>query len=160
MKIAANAVVSIEYVLRDDEGDVLDSSEGDEPLAYIHGHEQIVPGLESALAGRIKGDAVDAKIAPKDGYGDRDEELIIRITRDELPPGMEPQIGMEIGAEDEDGEHMYWITDITGPELTLDGNHPLAGKTLHFAVKIVDVRAATKEELSHGHVHGSGGHHH
>jgi FKBP-type peptidyl-prolyl cis-trans isomerase SlyD len=160
MKIVANAVVSIEYVLRDDQGDVIDSSEGDEPLAYIHGHEQIVPGLENALAGRIKGDAVDAVIAPKDGYGDHDDELIIRITRDELPPEMVPEVGMEIGAEDEDGEQMYMITEINGPELTLDGNHPLAGKTLHFAVKIVDVRMASKEELLHGHVHGSGGHHH
>lgn len=161
MKIADNAVVSIEYVLRDDEGDVIDSSEGDEPLAYIHGHEQIVPGLEAALAGKAKGDAVDAKIAAKDGYGERDDERIMRIGKTELPPGMEPQVGMEIGAEDEDGDHIpFWITEIGETEITLDGNHPLAGKTLHFAVKVVDVREATKEELSHGHVHGAGGHHH
>ncbi len=161
MKIAANTVVSIDYVLRDDEGDVVDSSEGEEPLAYIHGHEQIVPGLERALDGRVKGDTVDAKIEPKDGYGERDDKRILRITRDELPPGMKPAIGMEVGAEDEDGEHIpFWITEVRDKEIVLDGNHPLAGKTLHFAVKIVDVRAATKEELSHGHVHGTGGHHH
>jgi FKBP-type peptidyl-prolyl cis-trans isomerase SlyD len=113
------------------------------------------------LAGRVKGEAVDTNIAPKDGYGDRDDERIMRICKSELPPGMEPQIGMEIGAEDEDGDHIpFWITEIGETEITLDGNHPLAGKTLHFAVKIVDVREATKEELSHGHVHGAGGHHH
>lgn len=161
MKIAANSVVSIDYVLRDDEGDVLDSSEGEEPLAYIHGHEQIVPGLERALDGKVKGDAIDVKIAPKDGYGEHHADRIIKITKGELPPGMTPHIGMEVGAEDEDGDHIpFWITEIGESELTLDGNHPLAGKNLNFAVKIVDVRAATKEELSHGHVHGAGGHHH
>ncbi len=161
MKIGKNSVVSMEYTLKDDAGEVVDSSEGSEPLTYLHGHGQIVAGLESALDGKAKGDKVSVTVSPKDGYGERNDKKVMQIERSRLPGEMKPEIGMQLAAEGPNGEVVpLWITKIAGDDITLDGNHPMAGKALHFAVEIKDIRQATKQELDHGHVHGEHGHDH
>lgn len=161
MKIANKHVVGIEYTLKDTKGEVLDTNEGADPLLYIHGLGQIVAGLEKALEGKIQGDKVEVKVSAEEGYGEFDEELIQRIPREEFKD-MEPlEEGMEIVVENEDGEdQIMTISDLSEKEVTLDGNHPLAGQDLHFNVSITSIRAATAEEMEHGHAHGEGGHHH
>jgi FKBP-type peptidyl-prolyl cis-trans isomerase SlyD len=161
MKIANKHVVGIEYVLKDNKGEVLDSNEGGEPLLYIHGLGQIVMGLEKALEGRGTGDKVEVSVKAEDGYGDFDKDLIQRIPRTEFKD-MEPlEEGMEIVVETEEGEDQIMsISELSEKEVTLDGNHPLAGQDLHFQVTISSVREATAEEIDHGHAHGAGGHHH
>ena len=160
MKVESNAVVSIEYVLRDDAGAVLDQSKGGEPLAYLHGHGNIVPGLEKALAGLEPGQSTKAEISPEDGYGAHDPGKTMRVARSQLPEQLQPEVGMMLHAEGPQGPMPLWITEVEAEAVTVDGNHPLAGKTLHFEVQIKDVREASPEELQHGHVHGPGGHHH
>lgn len=161
MKVADNHVVGIEYTLKDGKGEVLDTNEGADPLLYIQGLGQIVSGLEKALAGRSQGDKVEVKVVAAEGYGEFDDELIQRVPRKEFKD-MEPlEEGMEIVVEDEDGEdQVMTITEMTDGEVTLDGNHPLAGQDLHFKVSITSIRVATKDEIEHGHAHGEGGHHH
>lgn len=159
VKVAANTVVSIEYTLRDEAGEVLDQSKG-EPLAYLHGHGNIVPGLEKALEGLEAGAETKALVAPEDGYGEHSDKKVMQIKRAQLSDEMEPQVGMMLHAETPEGPVPLWITKVEGDEVTVDGNHPLAGKPLAFEVKVVEVRAAAEEELSHGHVHGVGGHAH
>jgi FKBP-type peptidyl-prolyl cis-trans isomerase SlyD len=160
MKIARDSVVSIDYTLTDDKGEVLDSSKGQKPLDYLHGHGQIVPGLERELEGKQLGDSFKVDVAPKDGYGEHNPRRIVQVPRTELPSDLAPEIGMQLAAEGPDGEVVpLWITAVTDSQVTLDGNHPLAGQTLHFAIDIRGVREATKEELTHGHVHGPGHEH-
>lgn len=160
MKIAKDSVVAIDYTLKDDDGEVVDTSVGQDPLHYLHGHGNIVTGLELALEGKEAGAHVDAKIAPKDGYGERDDKRVMKVERSALPPEMKPEIGMQVAAEGPQGQVVpLWITEVNDKGVTLDGNHPMAGKTLHFSVDIKSVRQATAEELQHGHVHGPGGHH-
>jgi FKBP-type peptidyl-prolyl cis-trans isomerase SlyD len=161
MKIAHKHVVGIEYTLKDSKGEVLDTNEGADPLLYIHGLGQIVAGLEKALEGKVMGDKVEVKVSAEEGYGEFDDELIQKIPRSEFKE-MEPlEEGMEIVVENEDGEDQIMsISDINDKEVTLDGNHPLAGQELHFKVSISSIREATKEEMEHGHAHGAGGHHH
>lgn len=161
MKIARDSVVSIDYTVTDTEGTVLDSSEGQEPMTYIHGRGQIVDGLEHGLEGRIAGESFKVAVPPEQAYGDRDPQRIMRVPVNELPKGMMPQPGMQIFAESPEGETMpLWITEVGDQEVTLDANHPLSGMLLNFAVVVRDVRVASAEELEHGHVHGPGGHHH
>lgn len=161
MNIAKDAAVSIDYTLKDDEGTVIDTSQGEEPLVYLHGHGQIVPGLERALDGKKVGDSFKVDVEAKDGYGEHDAERVMEISKKDLPKGMKPQVGMQLAAEAHDGEQVpVWIVAVQDDVVILDGNHPLAGKTLHFEIKVAEVRKATSEELSHGHVHGEGGHHH
>ena len=160
MDITADRVVTIHYTLKDDSGTVLDSSAGADPLAYIQGHGNLISGLEKALEGRTGGDKLAVSIAPADGYGIRNEALIQRVPRRALQGAGEIRKGMQFQARTEDGMRMFTVTGIVGDMVTLDGNHPLADKTLHFDVEIVDVREASAEELEHGHVHGPGGHHH
>lgn len=160
MNIGKNTVVAIDYTLKDDAGEVVDTSTGSEPLYYLHGSGQIVAGLEQALNGKTVGDHVDVSIAPKDGYGERDEKRSMKVERDRLPPDMEPEVGMQLAAEGPQGEVVpLWVVAVDAKQVTLDGNHPMAGKTLHFSVDVRVVRDATKDELSHGHVHGPGGAH-
>jgi len=161
MKVANHHVIGIEYTLKDGKGEVLDSNEGSEPLLYIQGLGQIVDGLEKALDGKSLGDNLEVKVSAEDGYGVFDDELIQKVPRSEFKD-MEPlEEGMEIVVEDEDGEDQVMsITDISPDEVTLDGNHPLAGQELNFKVRIASVRAATQDEIEHGHAHGEGGHHH
>jgi len=160
MSIKQNQVVSIHYTLTDDAGEVIDSSAGGEPLAYLHGHGNLVPGLERELAGRNAGDRLQVKIAPADGYGEYDRELVQRVPRRSLKGIANVRVGMQLQAQTRQGTRPVTVTAVSGDMVTLDGNHPLAGKSLNFEVEITAVRAATEEELAHGHVHGPGAHHH
>jgi FKBP-type peptidyl-prolyl cis-trans isomerase SlyD len=160
MSISPDQVVSIHYTLRDDTGEVIDRSGEGEPLAYLHGRGQLIPGLERELTGRRAGDRVEVKIAPADGYGEYDRELVQRVPRRTLKGVGQLRVGLRLQAQTPDGPRAVTVTQLSGDMVTLDGNHPLAGKTLHFQVEVAAVRAATEEELAHGHVHGAGGHHH
>jgi FKBP-type peptidyl-prolyl cis-trans isomerase SlyD len=159
MEISQDTVVSIAYTLSNDAGDVLDTSEGAEPLSYIHGRGQIIPGLEAALAGRAVGDTFQIRIPPGDAYGEHDPELVQQARRTQFG-GEEPEVGMQVEAQGPDGRETLTIVAVEGDVVTLDANHPLAGVTLNFDVTIVEVRAATTQELAHGHVHGEDDHHH
>lgn len=160
MQIAADSVVLIHYTLKDDDGKVIDSSDGGEPLAYIQGHGNLVPGLEKALEGKKDGDAVAVTLSPADGYGTRNDALVQRVPKRSLQGSGEIRKGMQFQAQTDEGLRVFTVTAVVGDMVSLDGNHPLADQTLHFDVEIVSVRAATAEELEHGHVHGAGGHHH
>jgi FKBP-type peptidyl-prolyl cis-trans isomerase SlyD len=159
MQIAAKNVATIEYTLKNDAGEVLDSSEKDEPLAYVHGVGSLVPGLEKALDGKGQGDEVEVVLAPADAYGHRDERLVQNMPLRKLPV-KNPSAGMQVPVRTTEGPRLLVIKSVRGDYAVVDGNHPLAGMTLHFKVKVLDVRAATEEELEHGHVHGPGGHDH
>jgi len=160
VKVAADAVVLIHYTLKDDAGKVIDSSSGGEPLAYIQGHGNLVPGLEKALEGKADGDKVVVSLAPADGYGTRNDSLVQRVPKRSLQGAGEIRKGMQFQAQTEEGMRVFTVTGIVGDMVSLDGNHPLADQTLNFDVEVVSVREATAEELEHGHVHGAGGHHH
>jgi FKBP-type peptidyl-prolyl cis-trans isomerase SlyD len=160
-KIEKGSVVSVDYELHLGDGKVIDASAPDEPLAYIQGEGQIVPGLERALEGLSTGDAKQVVVAPEDGYGPHDARGLQEVPRSAFPADLNPKIGMELVAQGPDGEAVpFVISDVKLESIVIDMNHPLAGKTLHFTVKVRDVRQATPEELEHGHVHGAGGHHH
>ncbi|WP_290790286.1 peptidylprolyl isomerase [Halomonas sp.] len=160
MQIAQNSVVAFHYTLTNDTGEVLDSSEGREPLTYLHGAGNIIPGLEKELEGRQAGDSLNAVVAPGEGYGEQQEQLVQEVPRDAFQgvEGIEP--GMQFQAQTQGGPLMVTVTKVEGDTVTVDGNHPLAGQTLNFAVEIASVREASEEEIEHGHVHGEGGHQH
>lgn len=160
MQAGDKTVVSIHYTLTSDGGETLDSSAGREPLAYLHGAGNIIPGLESALVGKGVGEKLKVSIAPAEAYGLRDDALVQVVPRDAFGGAPDLEVGMQFQARTPDGIRVVTIVDVAGDEITLDGNHPLAGETLHFDVEIVEVRAATDEEMAHGHAHGEGGHHH
>lgn len=160
MKTAANMVVSFHYTLKDDTGEVLDSSSGREPLSYLHGHGNIIPGLEKALEGTTIGHKSHVSVGAKEGYGESNPELVFEAPREHFPADMQLEQGARVYAEGPEGPVSFTVVKLTEKGAVLDGNHPLAGKKLHFDVEIVDVRPATQEELEHGHVHGAGGHHH
>lgn len=160
MKISLNKVASIQYTLTDDAGEILDSSEGGEPLAYIHGQGNIIPGLESALEGKQVGDSFKVSIAPEQAYGEHDEALKQVVPKHMFGGVDEIEVGMQFHAQTDHGMQVITIAEVNGDDITVDGNHPLAGQTLHFDVTVVEIREATEEELDHGHVHGAGGHHH
>jgi FKBP-type peptidyl-prolyl cis-trans isomerase SlyD len=159
MQIAQDTVVSIDYTLSNDAGNVLDTSKGAEPLSYIHGKGQIIGGLETALAGRSTGDTFQIRIPAGEAYGEHDPDLVQTARRAQFG-GEEPEVGMQVQADGPDGRETLTIVAVEGDVVTLDGNHPLAGVPLTFDVTVVGVRAATKQELAHGHIHGSGGHDH
>jgi FKBP-type peptidyl-prolyl cis-trans isomerase SlyD len=159
MQIAQDAVVSIHYTLTDDKGEKLDSSDGT-PLAYLHGNGNLIPGLERELEGKSAGDKLIVKIAAADAYGEYDKALVQRVPRRALKGIGDLRVGMQLHTQSPDGVRAVTVTQIVGDMVTVDGNHPLAGQNLNFEVEITDVREATEEELSHGHVHGPGGHHH
>lgn len=159
MQIAKNTVVSIHYTLRDDQGNVLDSSEGKDPLLYIQGIGNLIPGMEEGLEGKLKGDKLDIKVAPEKGYGTRNDSLIQKVPRTAFGD-QEVRPGMQFQAQTSNGAQVVTVTEVGLENVTVDGNHPLAGVGLNFAVEVMDVRQATEDELSHGHVHGPGGHHH
>jgi FKBP-type peptidyl-prolyl cis-trans isomerase SlyD len=160
VKIAKNAVAALEYTLKNDGGEVLDTSDGRDPLTYLHGAENLIPGLEAELEGKGAGDELSVRIAPADAYGERDEEMMQTVSRDVMPADAEIEVGMQLQAESEGGVHIVTVIGVEGDDIHLDGNHPLAGVALNFQVKVVEVREATSEELEHGHVHGEGGHEH
>ena len=160
MHIEKNRVVTLNYTLRDDQGSVIDSSSGRGPLSYLHGKGNIVPGLEQALAGKAAGDKLDVTVAPAQGYGLRDERLVQIVPRHKFGEvaGLSP--GMQVRATGAQGPRLVTVVRVDRDFVTVDGNHPLAGRTLHFSVEVAEVRKATHEEVSHGHVHGPGGHRH
>ncbi|HRH70041.1 MAG TPA: peptidylprolyl isomerase [Flavobacteriales bacterium] len=161
MIISKNSVVSFHYTLNDADGKVLDTSAGRDAFAYIHGLGMIVPGLERQLEGRKAGDSLLAVVPASEGYGDLDPSLVHKVPVDRFG-GQVPEVGMQFQAGSEEGGEMgvFTVIGVDDGIVALNGNHPLAGVTLHFSVDVTDVREATADELAHGHVHGTGGHHH
>ena len=159
MQIARNKVVSIRYTLRDERGDVLGAA-GGASLSYLHGKGNVIPGLEQALAGKSAGDKVDVTVAPEQGYGARDERLVQIVARSKFGEVADLAPGMQVRATGSQGPRLVTVVRVDRDFVTVDGNHPLAGRTLNFSVEVAGVRKATHEEISHGHVHGPGGHHH
>ncbi len=160
MQITNNKVVQMHYKLTDDQGNVIDSSEGREPLSYLQGAGNIIPGLERQMEGKAAGDKFKAVVEPAEGYGEYDESLMQVVPKSGFQGDMEPEVGMQVQVGTQQGTTIASIAKIEGEEVTLDMNHPLAGMRLNFDVEVVDVRDATEEELAHGHVHGPGGHEH
>lgn len=160
MQIAENSVASFHYTLTDDAGQVIDSSAGREPLTYLHGSGQIVPGLEKVMSGRQAGDQFQVEVSPEEGYGVRHAELEQEVPREAFQGVEDIQPGMQFQGRGPQGTINVTVTKIENDKVFIDGNHPLAGQTLHFAIEVTDVRPASAEELAHGHVHGEGGHHH
>jgi FKBP-type peptidyl-prolyl cis-trans isomerase SlyD len=154
--IAEKKIVSIHYTLKNDAGDTLDTSAEAEPLAYLHGAGNIVPGLERALDGKAVGDKVSAVVAPVDGYGERAGPGPQPVPKAAFE-GADVQPGMAVVAEDQEGNQMpLWIVAVEDDRVMVDNNHPLAGETLHFDVEVMEIRDATEQELAHGHVHADG----
>ncbi|MCW8826156.1 MAG: peptidylprolyl isomerase [Gammaproteobacteria bacterium] len=161
MTIKENSVVSIDYTLTNDQGEVIDSSEGQEPLAYLHGFSNIIPGLENALVGKQAGESCKVTVQPADGYGEYNPELTQVVPAEAFEGVDTVEPGMQFHAQGPEGQvEMITVTAVDGDEITISGNHPLAGQVLHFDVTIKDVREATEEELAHGHVHGPHDEHH
>ncbi len=160
MSVAPNKVVCIHYTLSDDAGVVIDSSSGREPLTYLHGTGNLIPGLESALDGRAAGESLEVAVGPEQAYGMRDERLVQIVPRAKFGEIAALKPGMRLRTTGPGGSRIVTVTRVERDLVTIDGNHPLAGKTLHFQVQITEVRQASRDELKHGHVHGPGGHHH
>ena len=161
MQVIKDAVASIHYTLKNDEGMVLDTSEGRDPLPYLHGAGNIIPGLEKALEGKQGGDQIQVAIEPQDAYGEYSPELVATLNRAMFEGVDELEVGMQFHASGPDGGmQIVTIRDVEGDDVIVDGNHPLAGQRLNFDVKVVSVRDASEEEVAHGHIHGEGGHHH
>ncbi len=156
MQVEKNKVVSIHYTLTDKEGNKLDSSQGREPLSYIHGTGSLIPGMEEGLEGKEEGDKVDLTISPDKGYGQRKNELVQEVPKSAFGD-QEVKPGMQFSTQD---GHTVVVTDVKTDNVTVDANHPLAGMDLNFDVEVVKVREATDEEIEHGHVHGPGGNQH
>lgn len=160
MNIQEKSVVSIHYKLTDDKGQVIDQSQ-DQPLSYIHGVGSLIPGLEKELLGKTSGDKIQVSVSPEEGYGPHVPQLIQKLPRDTFQGVEKIEVGMEFQASNENGETMVvHVEEVSDDEITINGNHPLAGMTLNFDVEVMDVREATAEELDHGHVHGEHDHHH
>jgi len=160
MNIAANTVVSIDYTLRNDAGDILDQSSPEAPLSYLHGHNNVISGLEHALLGKAKADRLEASIAPAEAYGEYDAALVQAVPRAMFQGVGDIDVGMQFQTQMDGGVQVVTVKEVNDDTVTIDGNHALAGQTLHFDVTVKGVREASQEELDHGHVHGPGGHHH
>ncbi len=160
MQVAKDKVVSIDYTLTDDGGSVLDTSKGRAPLAYLHGAGNIIPGLEKALEGKQAGEQVSVRVPAAEAYGEWDEALTQEVPLEMFQGVEQIEPGMRFQAQTSAGVQIVTVTKVENGQVTVDGNHPLAGKPLNFDVNVIDVRDATAEELAHGHVHGPGGHDH
>lgn len=160
MTVEDGKVVSISYTLQDDAGEVLDSSEGKDDLDYLHGHQNIVAGLEEALEGKSIGDSVKVSVPPEKGYGIREDDALMEVPRDNMPDE-ELELGTQFSAQDKDGnQKIVTLVEIEEETVKLDANHPLAGETLHFDATVNAIRDALQVELDHGHVHDPSHHHH
>jgi len=158
LKISDGKVVAFHYRLTLEDGELFDSSEGQEPLEYLHGHGNIVQGLEEELAGKKVGDSLDVKVAPSKGYGEHDPQAIQEVPRSSFPDDVEIEVGMQFGAQDEQGNVVpAWVTELATDTVTVDFNHPLAGQQLSFAVTVESIRDARPEEIEHGHPHSPDG---
>jgi FKBP-type peptidyl-prolyl cis-trans isomerase SlyD len=160
MQISKNTVATIDYTLTNPQGQVLDTSKGAEPLSYLHGVGGIIPGLENTLEGKQTGDNLSVTIEPDQAYGQRNEELVQEVPRRMFQGVDNIQPGMQFRAQGPQGQQVVTVVGVQGDNVRIDANHPLAGVTLKFDVNVVGVREATQEEVSHGHVHGAGGHQH
>ncbi len=159
MQIAENTAVSIHYTLTNEQGEVLDSSNGGDALVYLQGSGNIISGLEAALLGKKVGDKFNVRINPEDAYGVVAEDMVQIISKDMFEGIDQIEVGMQFHADVSYGSGIVTVVNIDGDNVTIDGNHPLAGEALTFDVEIIEVRPATKEELDHGHIHGAGCHH-
>ena len=156
LKVVDGLVVGLDYVLRLDDGEVIDSSTGQEPLEFLQGQRQIIPGLEQSLYGMMLGDEKDVEVAPADAYGESDPDAVELVDRDVFPPDLSLAPGMALRMRDSSGQALEaYVAEVRPDGVLLDFNHPLAGETLFFRVKIAALRPATSEELSHGHAHGA-----
>ncbi len=156
MNIEKNRVVSLHYTLTSTEGEILDKSEEGRPLDYLHGSGNLIPGLESALEGKKAGDSFAVTVPPEQGYGVYDDGLVMNLAKSKFDTAEEVKEGMEFAGETEDGEyHVFRVVSVKGEKVKVDGNHPLAGRKLNFQILVENVREATEEEMSHGHVHGA-----
>jgi len=156
MQISKDKVVAIHYTLKNDAGSVIDSSEDSEPLVYLHGAQNIIAGLEKALEGKIAEDTLQVSIDPAEAYGEYNKELT-QVVPSSMFEGVEKiEMGMEFQAQTEQGVEVIRIAAVDGDDITIDGNHPLAGERLHFDVAVAEVRKASEDELEHGHVHTEG----
>jgi len=161
MSIKKGDVVSLSYRLTNDAGEELDKAEKAEPFSYLHGYGQIVPGLEQELLGLDVGAHKKVTVQPDQGYGEIEPRLRTSARRDQFPDGAEMHVGQRFAADVGTGQPIvFTVTEVNGDDVQLDGNHPLAGETLHFDVEVLEVRQATPEELAHGHAHGEDGHDH
>ena len=160
MKAGRGKVVRVHYRLTGDDGQLLDSSEGQEPLIYLHGYDGLLPGLERGLEGLEAGQHARVDLDVVDGYGPHDPEAVIRATRDQFPDGLVLTPGLEVSARSDEGTMTFRVVEVSEGGAVLDGNHPLAGQNLHFDVDVLEVREATAEEIAHGHVHGVHDHDH
>ncbi|WPC73848.1 peptidylprolyl isomerase [Vibrio porteresiae] len=160
MKIEKNVVVALAYQVKLEDGVVVDQSTTDAPLEYLHGNDNLIIGLERELEGKVAGDKFTATIAPEDAYGEHSDDLVQRVPAEVFQGVDELEVGMRFLADTDQGPIPVEITEVDGDEVVVDGNHMLAGHTLTFDVEVVAVRAATEEELAHGHVHGAHDHHH
>lgn len=161
MEIAKDCVAALEYTLKGDDGQVIDTNVGGQPLLYLHGHGNLVPGLESQLVGKAEGDVLAVVVAPADGYGERDEARTFEVPKSSLPQGVVPTKGMALTMRDAEGHSMpVTIAKVKLNTVLMDGNHPLAGQNLNFEVKVLSVRKGKREEIAHGHAHSPDHHHH
>ena len=159
MQISKNSVVTINYTLKNDQGEILDESQ-DGTFLYLHGFGGIIPGLEGQLEGKSAGDSFSAHIEAEDGYGVRDDTMVQIVPRNMFEEGHPVEEGIQFHAESPEGDMlMVTVTKVDGDEVTVDGNHPLAGIALNFDIKIAEIREASAEEIEHGHAHGPDGHH-
>ncbi len=156
MKIEQDCVAMIEYVLKNEHGEQIDASNGS-PLSYLHGHQNLIQGLEESLLGKQVGDEFTTTVPAEKAYGPRAEELVQTVPSNMFQGVDSLEIGMRFEAQSDQGMHSVEVTNIEDDQITVDGNHPLAGMDLTFEVKVVDIRAATEDELDHGHAHGEGG---
>lgn len=152
--IQLNAVVGMHYTLKNDAGELLDSSDGGDALIFLHGHGNIIPGLEAAVAGMKVGDSKDVVVEPAEGYGEYRDDLIQEVPRSAFAGIDEIEVGMQFLADTEEGVTPITVTEVSAETITVDGNHELAGERLHFAVTIESIREATADEIAHGHIHG------
>ena len=157
MQITAGTVVSMDYALKDDDGTLLDQSQDGQPLVYLHGHSNIIPGLEAALDGKATGEALDVRVDPENGYGAPNPALEQVVPRDRFQGVEDLDIGMQFQANTEQGPVSVRVTKVEEDDVTVDGNHPLAGKHLNFSVTVLEVRLGTDEEIANGHIHQEGG---
>lgn len=159
MKVAKHKVVSIDYKLTDDDGETIDSSEGMDPLTYLHGEGNIIPGLENALDDKSVGEQLNVSVSPADGYGERDDKLVHAVPREQFGDESDIEVGMRFRVPTENDEELVVaVVDVKDDAITVDGNHDLAGMTLHFDVTVREIRDATEEEIAHGHAHVGGDH--
>jgi len=156
MQITEGKVVSMNYALKDDEGTILDQSQDGQPLVYLHGHRNIIPGLEAALEGKATGEALDVRVEPADGYGEPNPALEQVVPRDRFQGVESLDIGMQFQANTDQGPVSVRVTKVDDDDVTVDGNHPLAGKHLNFSVTVLEVRPGTEDEIAHGHIHQEG----